>query len=58
MRTACSSYDEGVLIGYRGYDARGVTPRYPFGHGLGYTTWAYESLDSPAAVSDGDDLES
>ncbi len=38
-------YAEGLLIGYRGYDASGIEPRYPFGHGLGYTTWAYESLD-------------
>ncbi len=38
-------YSEGLLIGYRGYDARGLVPRYPFGHGLGYTTWAYESAE-------------
>lgn len=37
-------YAEGLLIGYRGYDAAGTQPRYPFGHGLGYTSWAYESL--------------
>jgi beta-glucosidase len=50
-------YREGLLIGYRGYDARGITPRYPFGHGLGYTTWEYESIDCPRGVPDGRDLE-
>jgi beta-glucosidase len=38
------SYDEGLLIGYRGYDAAGTSPLFAFGHGLGYTSWAYESL--------------
>jgi beta-glucosidase len=52
------TYDEGLLIGYRGYDASLTTPQFPFGHGLGYTTWAYESLHAAAAVlTAGDDLE-
>jgi beta-glucosidase len=50
-------YSEGLLIGYRGYDAGGTTPAYPFGHGLGYTAWAYESVDCPEAVAEGGDLE-
>jgi beta-glucosidase len=41
-------YDEGVFIGYRGYERAGVAPRYPFGHGLGYTTWEYEHIDADA----------
>ena len=38
------SYDEGLLVGYRGFDAAGREPLFPFGHGLGYTSWEYESL--------------
>ncbi len=49
-------YSEGLLVGYRGYDRNDVAPRYPFGHGLGYTTWDYESVDCPARVAEGEDL--
>jgi beta-glucosidase len=37
-------YDEGVFIGYRAWERTGTAPRYPFGHGLGYTSWVYEQL--------------
>ncbi|MEV7731187.1 glycoside hydrolase family 3 C-terminal domain-containing protein [Streptomyces sp. NPDC088921] len=38
-------YDEGVFIGYAAWEKEGRTPAYPFGHGLGYTDWTYESVE-------------
>ncbi|WP_062649222.1 beta-glucosidase family protein [Streptomyces maremycinicus] len=38
-------YTEGVFIGYRAWERARRTPVHPFGHGLGYTDWTYESVD-------------
>ncbi len=37
-------YTEGLFIGYRAWDRHAIAPRFAFGSGLGYTTWAYEDL--------------
>ena len=44
-------YGEGLLIGHRWYDRNDVEPLFPFGHGLGYTTFTIE----PAGVAGGPD---
>ena len=43
-------YTDGVHVGYRGWERSGAVPAAPFGHGLGWTTWSYDSakpVDSP-----------
>ena len=49
------TYDEGLFIGYRAYDRDEREPLYPFGHGLGYTTWEYVGIEAAGDVAAGED---
>jgi beta-glucosidase len=46
-------YSEGVNVGYRWYDARNVTPLFPFGYGLSYTHFSFSQLSVSRQVTDG-----
>ncbi|MFA0848432.1 glycoside hydrolase family 3 protein [Curtobacterium sp. WHRI 8282] len=48
------AYDEGVHVGYRAWLRAGTEPAYPFGHGLGYTTWSIEGVSATPTVREGD----
>jgi len=52
-----AGYSEGIFVGYRYLDKENISPVFPFGHGLSYTTFAYSNMnvevknDSTAVVT-------
>ncbi|NJK85922.1 MAG: hypothetical protein HC906_08095 [Bacteroidales bacterium] len=39
-------YKEGIMVGYRYFDSFQIEPQFPFGHGLSYTRFNYDSMSA------------
>jgi beta-glucosidase len=50
-------YGEGIFVGYRHYEYRGVEPLFAFGHGLSYTTFEYSEWTMPEVVKRGETVK-
>jgi beta-glucosidase len=41
-----ADYKEGILVGYRWYDTKNIKPLFPFGYGLSYTDFSFNSFSA------------
>ena len=45
------SYADDLMLGYRGYEKKGIKPLYPFGYGMSYTTFGYSNISVTPGVA-------
>lgn len=51
-------YAEGIYVGYRWYEKHKISPLFPFGHGLSYTSFRYDSIKlSKTEINENEELE-
>jgi beta-glucosidase len=51
-------YAEGMYVGYRYFDKHSITPQFPFGYGLSYTSFGYSDLKiKPGKAANGQTFE-
>lgn len=52
-----TEYKEGLFVGYRGVERYGITPMYPFGYGLTYSSFEYGDIELVPAEDGGIDVK-
>ncbi|MEI7675137.1 MAG: glycoside hydrolase family 3 C-terminal domain-containing protein [Bacteroidales bacterium] len=50
-------YKEGVFVGYRWYESKGLKIQFPFGHGLSYTKFDYSNLKIKPTFNEGEKVK-
>jgi len=51
-----TTFSEGILLGYRWFDAKHLDPLFPFGFGLSYSSFTYSGLETKRAEDGGLDV--
>jgi len=50
-------YEEGLYVGYRHYESKQIETLFPFGHGLSYTRFDFDSFAAPKSVKMGNEFQ-